>query len=304
MPRVAFLGTPQAAVPTLEALASAHDVVLAITQPDRPKGRSKRPHPPPVKETAGHIGIPVAQPRAKGEIEEALEGAGPLDLGVVVAYGRILTPVALQIPAHGMLNVHFSLLPRWRGAAPVSRALMAGDAMTGVTIMKLDEGLDTGPILTAQAVDILAGENAGELTDRLAPLGARLLIGSVDDYVSGELQPVPQSDDGATYAAKLEADDRPIDPAGRVADVLGQIRGLAPSPAATLRIDDEPHKVLSARRSETSPPQGRWQIVANSPVVGLADGGIEIVSLQPPGKTVQDGRAWANGRRTDAGTVG
>lgn len=210
MARVAFLGTPQAATPTLEALADTHDVVLAVTQPDRPKGRSKRPQPPPVKNVAGRLGIPLSQPRNRGEIEAALGEAGPLDLAVVVAYGRILTPVALGIPAHGILNVHFSLLPRWRGAAPVARALMAGDAMTGVTIMKLDEGLDTGPILTAQAVDIADGENAGHLTDRLAEVGARLLVDSVDGYLSGEIQPLPQSDDGVTYAAKIEPHDRPI----------------------------------------------------------------------------------------------
>jgi methionyl-tRNA formyltransferase len=304
MARVAFLGTPQSAIPTMEAVAADHEIVLVITQPDRPRGRSKKPQPPAVKENANGFGFPVAQPGTRAEVEEALRLAEPLDVGLVVAYGRILTPEALAIPAHGMLNVHFSLLPRWRGAAPVARALMAGDPMTGVTIMKLDEGLDTGPILTAQAVDIGEAENAGQLTDRLAELGARLLGDSLTPYLRGEIEPVPQTEEGATYADKIEPTDRPISPAGKRAGVLGQIRGLAPDPGASLEIAGEPHKVLAATRSEQSPPQGEWQIIDGVPVVGLADGAIEIVSIQPPGKKPMDGRSWANGLRRDAGTVG
>lgn len=304
MARVAFLGTPQSAVPTLETLSLHHDVGLVITQPDRPKGRSKRPQPSPVKETASRLGVPVAQPGKRSEIEDALRDGGRFDVGVVVAYGRILSPEALDVPTHGMLNVHFSLLPRWRGAAPVARALMAGDPMTGVTIMKLDEGLDTGPILTAQAIDVGSEENAGELTVRLARLGARLLGESLPAYLSGELEPVPQTDDGVIYADKIESRDRPISPSDVVDSVLGQIRGLAPSPAATLQIDGEPHKVLAARGSDVSPPQGDWQIIDGVPVIGLVDGAIEIVTIQPPGKTPRDGRAWANGLRRKAGRVG
>lgn len=304
MARVAFLGTPQAAVPTLEALASDHEIALAVTQPDRPVGRSRKPQPPPVKSAAIDLGVAVAQPGGSGEIENALRAAEPIDVAVVVAYGRIVSPQALAIPAHGMLNVHFSLLPRWRGAAPVARAIMAGDATTGVTIMKLDPGLDTGPILTAQAVDIGEDENAGELTGRLAALGARLLPSALDGYLAGELRPVPQSDEGATYADKIVATDRPISWTGTVADVLARIRGLAPSPAATLEIDGERHKVLAARRSENAPPPGTWRIEQGRPVVGLSDGGIEIVTIQPPGKTPREGAAWANGLHRDSGVVG
>jgi methionyl-tRNA formyltransferase len=304
MARVAFLGTPQAAVPTLEALASDHEIAVVVTQPDRPVGRSKKPQPPPVKSAAMSLGLAVAQPGARGEIEEALGAAEPLDLAVVVAYGRIVSQQALAIPAHGMLNVHFSLLPRWRGAAPVARAIMADDPTTGVTIMRLDAGLDTGPILTAQAVDIEEDENAGELTERLATLGARLLSSALDDYLAGELRPVPQSDEGATYADKILAADRPISVSATVGEALARIRGLAPNPAATLDIDGEPHKVLAARRSEEAPPPGTWQIRGGRPVVGLADGGIEIVTIQPPGKTPREGTAWANGLHRASGTVG
>lgn len=304
MARLAFLGTPLSAVPTLETLAAEHEVALVITQPDRPKGRSKRPEPPPVKEAAGRLGLDVAQPEQRSEIESALRDAGSLDVGIVVAYGRILSSEALEVPAHGMVNVHFSLLPRWRGAAPVARALMAGDPMTGVSIMRLDEGLDTGPILTAQAIDVEPNENAGELTERLANLGARLLHDCLPAYLTGELEPVPQTDEGATYADKIESRDRPISPADIVDSVLGQVRGLAPNPAATLKIDDVAHKVLEARRSDVSPPQGDWQIIDGVPLVGLADGGIELVTIQPPGKTPREGRAWANGMQHRTGKVG
>jgi len=211
MARVVFLGTPEAAVPALEHLVGEHDVGLVITQPDRARGRSGTPKPPPVKEAATRHGIPVAQPESGEELLSALKEHGPFDVGVVVAYGRILKPDVLGAPQHGMVNAHFSLLPRWRGAAPVARALMAGDSMTGVTIMKIDEGLDTGPILTAQAIDILEDDDAGRLTSKLAELGGRLLVDTLPGYMSGDIEPVAQSDAGLTYAEKVEKGDRPID---------------------------------------------------------------------------------------------
>jgi methionyl-tRNA formyltransferase len=168
MARVVFLGTPEAAVPALDSLTQRHEIPLVVTQPDRTQGRSKRPVPSPVKRLASAKGLTVAQPEDRSELAKQFEDHGPFDVGVVVAYGRILRPEILEAPDRGLLNAHFSLLPRWRGAAPVARALMAGDAMTGVTIMKLDEGLDTGPILTAQAIDIPPGVDAGQLTESLA----------------------------------------------------------------------------------------------------------------------------------------
>lgn len=301
---VVFLGTPEAALPTLDALVERHHVGLVITQPDRPRGRSGKPVPPPVKERARALDIPVAQPERSADISGFLDDHGPFEVGVVVAYGRILRSETLDLPRHGFLNVHFSLLPRWRGAAPVARALMAGDPMSGVTIMKMDQGLDTGAVLTAQAVDIGPEENAGQLTDRLSRLGARLLIDSLDSYLSGGLEPVPQSDEGLTYADKIEAGDRPIDTSDGTTAIVNKVRALAPEPAATLAIDGEDHKILAVRSSDQSPPQGRWQILDGVPVVGLSDGGIELVELQPPGKNPLDGASWARGRRRDAGTIG
>lgn len=304
MARVVFMGTPRAAVPALETLSEHHEVALVITQPDKPKGRSRRPVPTPIKEHALDRGLELAQPQNRKELTSIIGEHRPFDVGVVVAYGRILRPEDLEIPEHGMINVHFSLLPRWRGAAPVARALMAGDTMTGVTIMKLDEGLDTGPIITAQAIDIPADDNAGVLTDRLARLGARLLSEVLPRYLSGEIEPVPQTDEGATYADKIDRQDRPIDPQDAVGAMVGRVRGLAPSPAATLDIDGRTHKILEVRAVDAEVAAGTWVAGDDGPLVGLSDGTVELIVLQPPGKTPQAGSDWVNGQRKSSGVVG
>lgn len=303
MARVVFLGTPHAGVPTLELLEDTHDVGLVITQPDRPKGRSKQPMPSPVKEFAIARGLNIQQPTNRGELAETVHASGPFDVGVVVAYGRILRPEVLEAPTHGLLNVHFSLLPRWRGAAPVARALMAGDTMTGVTIMKLDQGLDTGPVLTAQAIDIPENDNAGTLTERLASLGARLLIAVLPRYLSGDMQPVPQSDAGVTYAEKIERDDRRITQDADAASVVAKVRALAPSPAATLVIDGEAHKVYEARVIDVRVEPGAWVAIDGRPVAGFRDGAVELITLQPPARARQSGTDWVNGRHSDRGHV-
>jgi methionyl-tRNA formyltransferase len=301
--RVAFLGTPEAALPTLRSLAAGHDVPVVITQPDRQKGRGRAITPPPVKVEADRLGLRALQPTSAEEVTEALESAGNLDLAVVVAYGRILRPEALAVPAYGMLNLHFSLLPRWRGAAPVSRALMVGDPMTGVTIFRLDEGLDTGPVLTAQAVDIGGGETAGELTARLATLGARLIIGAIPPYLDGVLEPVPQSDEGLVYASKIESAERVIRVDGNRLDEVNRVRALSPEPGATLVIDGEPHQVLKARLHEATPAPGRWMDAGGVPVAGLGDGGVELVTVLPAGKRPMSGEAWLRGLRRTAGLI-
>ena len=303
MARVVFLGTPQAAVPALKSLAAEHDVGLVITQPDRPRGRSGTPQAPPVKEIASAHGLEVSQPAKSGDIASVMGEAGPFDVGVVVAYGRILRPEVLGLPERGLLNIHFSLLPRWRGAAPVARALMSGDEMTGVTIIKLDEGLDTGPVLTAQAVDIPPDDDAGALTDRLAHLGARLLLEALPRYLAGDLKPVPQTDEGLVYADKIKKEDRPIAPDTSAPAVVAKVRGLAPEPAATLTIDGEPHKILTARLHDTEIERGRWSAVDGVPVVGFAGGGVELVTLQPPGKKAMSGADWVRGRHSSQGAV-
>lgn len=304
MARIVFLGTPEAAVPTLETLITEHEIGLVVTQPDRPKGRSGTPSSPPVKVAALENGIEVAQPETRTAIVEAMREHGQFDVGVVVAYGRILPSRALDIPAHGLLNIHFSLLPRWRGAAPVARALMAGDQMTGVSIMKLDEGLDTGPILTAQAIDIPEHDNAGDLTDRLAGIGARLLAEVLPRYVNGEIDPVAQSDDGATYADKIESGDRPIDSQSEASAVVAKVRALSPEPTATLSIDGEIHKIYTVRLAEEEVGSGTWERVEGRPVAGFAGGAVELVTLQAPGRSKVSGEAWVNGRQSDHGLIG
>jgi methionyl-tRNA formyltransferase len=260
--------------------------------------------PSPIKVEAGEIGLAVRQPGTPEEIEHALADAGSLDLGVVVAYGRLLRPRALAVPVHGMLNAHFSLLPRWRGAAPVARALLAGDSMTGVTIIRLDDGLDTGPVLTAQAVDVQPDETAGELTERLAVLGARLLTGVIPAYLGGEAIPVAQTDEGMTYATKIESGDRQLEVDKPGLQAVNRVRALAPEPGATLIIDGETIQVLRARPADQSPEPGGWEAHEGRPVAGFADGGVELVELQPASKRPMSGAAWLRGRNRDSGRVG
>jgi methionyl-tRNA formyltransferase len=303
MKRIGFMGTPPAAVPALRALAERYEIPIVITQPDRPRGRSRKPEASPVKTEGTQLGLTVAQPESSLTLKEALVDAAPLDAVVVVAYGRIIRPEALSVPKSGMINVHFSLLPRWRGAAPVNRAVMAGDPMTGVTLMKMDEGLDTGPVITAQAVDIGPTETAGQLTVRLADIGANLLRRYLDDYLAGDVTPVTQSDQGLTYAAKIERSDRPISLSLPPADVVNHVRGLAPAPGATLDIDGEVHKIFEVTPAATPVPKGHWLREGSWPVVGLAAGSVRLIRLQGPGRTVMTGDAWARGRASDRGRV-
>jgi methionyl-tRNA formyltransferase len=302
MTRIVFFGTPEQAVPTLEILAGAHDVGLVVTQPDRPRGRSGTPQAPPVKETARRLGIPVAQPGTRAELLKL--GPKDFDLGIVVAYGRLLPPEVFDRPRYGSLNVHFSLLPRWRGAAPVARALMAGDEITGVTIIRLDEGLDTGPVLTAQAVDILPEEDTGGLTSRLADLGARLIARVIPAYLDGSVEPIPQVDEGMTLALKLGPDDRRLDDDSDVETFIGRVRGLAPSPGAVLTIDGEPTKILRARRGGQTPDPGFWHAPQGRPVVSVGGEGVTLLELQSPGRRPQPAEDWVRGRHRVSGVVG
>ncbi len=304
MTGVVFMGTPEEAVPTLDALVADHNVELVVTRPDRPRGRSGTPQPPPVRQRADILGIEVAQPATRSELIEVVSRR-EFEVGVVVAYGSLIPPEVLVGPGMGFLNVHFSLLPRWRGAAPVARALMAGDTMTGVTIIRLDEGLDTGPVLTAQAVDIHPADNAGTLTHRLAVIGARLLARALPDYLSGELVSVDQSDEGLTYAAKISAEDRSLAGDADPEIFLGRVRGLSPTPGAILLIDDEPHKVLAARLTAGAPPPpGRWEAREGLPVVTVGDRAVALTLVQSPGRRPQPGEDWVRGRHRPGGTVG
>ena len=303
MSRILFLGTPDAAVPTLELLTSAHEVVAVVTRPDRPRGRSSKPMPSPVKSAASALGLAVFQPDSAEELLAVFESQTPIDLGVVIAFGAILGPEVIGIPADGILNVHFSLLPRWRGAAPVARALMAGDEMTGVTIIRIDEGLDTGPVLTAQAVDIGIRDTGGEVTQRLAHLGARLMFDSITPYLERRLVPIEQSSEGASYAPKLSHSDRPMSTAMTAADIVNRVRALSPSPGATFEIDGTTVKVLEASESRTELDPAHWKAIDGVPVVGVSAGCVEIRVIQPPGKRPMSGAEWLRGRKRAGGVV-
>ena len=243
--RIIIMGSPDFAVPTLEAVVEAgHEVIAAYTQPPRPAGRGKGERPTPVEVRAGELGIEVRRPKSlRNEAEQAAFAELDADLAVVAAYGLILPQPILDAPMQGCLNVHGSLLPRWRGAAPVQRAIMAGDEVTGVTIMQMEAGLDTGPMLLKRAVEI-EDRNAAQLTEELAKLGAAMMVEVLADLPSFE--PIPQPEDGVTYAAKISKAEARIDWSRSAAELVRQVQGLAPFPGAWFEANGERVKLLAA----------------------------------------------------------
>lgn len=246
--RIVFAGTPEFSLPALDALrAAGHELVAVYTRPDRPAGRGRAVAPGPVKSRALELGIPVEQPSTLRDADSAagLAAYAP-DAMVVVAYGLILPPAILAIPRLGCINIHASLLPRWRGAAPIQRAILAGDTRTGVTIMRMDAGLDTGPMLLARAIAIENGETAGSLHDRLAVLGAEAVVQALDRIASGLLAPAPQPEAGATYAARIRKEEAVIDWARPAVEILRQVRAFNPWPVAETRWRGQQLRVWAA----------------------------------------------------------
>ena len=296
MIRAAFLGTPSAAVPSLAALLELAAVEFVVTQPDRPKGRGRRIEAPPAKLAAEEWGLRVFQPTTHTELLALFDEAA-LDIAVVVAYGRILKPAVLESVAQGFVNVHFSLLPRWRGAAPVERAILAGDAYTGVSLMVLDEGMDTGPVFAAAETEINEYETAGELTGRLASMGADVLRDHLQDYINDKLRPARQMRTGATTAPRLTSAEAQLDVnAGRAA-FSRAVRAFNPRPGGWLAAEGQRLKVFEVGPATPEVGVGEIRIVEGRPILGLAGGAVELVEIQPAGKPRLSGRAWANGRR-------
>lgn len=291
-----FMGTPEAAIPSLRALAEGSDVQLVVTRPDRPQGRHRRVAPPPVKVAAEELGLEVFQPHSTPELIAQTALLPVPDVGVVVAFGMILRPQTLEHPERGFLNVHFSLLPRWRGAAPVERAIMVGDTESGVSLMEMDVGLDTGPVAAVSRTNILPTETGGALTERLAVMGADLLTSTLPGWVDHRISPTPQDDEGATYAARIEAADRHLDPTLRVAEAINRVRALAPVPGAQLELDGRPHRVLALEESEVDTSPGQWSDRDGHPHIGFADGSARVITIQPPGKRAMGGADWLRGR--------
>jgi methionyl-tRNA formyltransferase len=299
--RVAFLGTPEAAVPSLRALSAIAEVPIVITQPDRPQGRSKRPQPPPVKVLAESLGIPVAQPERSGEIASMLEGVGPLDVAVLVAFGQLIRPDALDVPRRGFLNVHFSILPRWRGAAPVQRAVMAGDRRVGVTVMVLEAGLDTGPTVATWSTELGATESGGAVLGRLSDGGAGLMARVLDPYVHGRVAVTAQPA-GATLAAKITAADRAIDWTEAAVVTARRIVALSPRPGAFTRFRGQPFKILAAAPMAGDGEPGL--IDGSDLTVGTGAGRLRMVEVQPAGRTPMGAADWVRGLSGDPGRFG
>lgn len=304
--RVVFFGTPDFAVPTLAALLDAgHAVVHVYTQPPRPAGRGQRPQPSAVHAFAESRGLGIATPQTLKQKEEhdAFAALAP-DVAVVVAYGLILPAAILRVPRLGCLNVHASLLPRWRGAAPIQRAILAGDSETGVTIMQMDEGLDTGPILMAERVAIDPRDTAETIHDRLAAKGAALLVRTLAAVESGAVAPTAQPGEGATYAARLTREEGRLDWA-RPAEVLArQVRAFTPWPGAWFEHGGERFKVLKADvvaggGSEVQP----GTVLDDALAIACGEGVLRILSVQRPGRSAMEARSMLRGHPLPAGTV-
>ena len=279
--KIVFMGTPDFSVPVLEALVDAgHEVLCVYCQPPRPAGRGKKERPSPVQAKAEALGLPVRYPGSlKGDPEQADFAALEPDIAVVVAYGLILPQAILDAPAKGCLNIHASLLPRWRGAAPIHRAIMAGDTETGVCIMQMEAGLDTGPVLLRNAVAIGAEETTAELHDRLSALGAVAIVEALANLDG--LEPVSQPEEGVTYAKKIDKAEAKVDWGKPAVEVDRLIRGLSPFPGAWCEVEGERLKLLRSRLVEGSGEAGQ---VLDGLRIACGDGAVEILQAQRQGK--------------------
>ncbi len=306
--KVAFAGTPEFAAVALDALiASEHDVVVVLTQPDRPAGRGRKLAPSAVKQRALAAGIPVQQPQSlRNEAAQAELAAVGADVLVVAAYGLILPQAVLDMPPMGCLNIHGSLLPRWRGAAPIHRAILAGDARTGICIMQMDAGLDTGDVLLERALDIGEDETAAQLHDRLAALGASALMESLSAHCRGELQPRRQPEEGVSYAEKLSKSEARLDFSEQTVELHRRIRAFNPWPVAEAVLRGERVRVwlsrvvaadeIAATDLSSIAPGTIVSIRPDAVRVRTGNGLIDLLQLQWPGKKMQDASVFCQGR--------
>ena len=308
--RILYAGTPEFAVPALSALIeSAHEVVAVYTQPDRPAGRGRRLTPSPVKQLALDAGLPVRQPATLKDAAAAAElAAWDADLLVVAAYGLILPPTVLDAPRQGCVNIHASLLPRWRGAAPIQRALLAGDTHTGISIMRMEAGLDTGPVYSLTPLAIDAADTGGSLTARLAALGAEALLTALPAILEGSASPTPQDEAAATYARKLTKDEARIDWARPALELERAVRAFDPWPVAQAQLGDEVLRIWAACvpvDASTGGEPGRVLAPGARGIdVATGDGVLRITELQPPGKRRMAARDFLNARRLDGALLG
>ena len=298
--RLIFMGTPDFSVPVLDALVDAgHEIAAVYCQPPRPAGRGKKDRPTPVHARAEALGLEVRHPVSlKSPEEQAAFAALNADVAVVVAYGLLLPQAILDAPVQGCLNIHASLLPRWRGAAPIHRAIMSGDAETGICIMQMEAGLDTGPVLMRQATPIEAEETTAQLHDRLSTMGAALITDALAQLP--DLTPQPQPEEGVTYASKIDKSEARIDWSASADEVDRKIRGLSPFPGAWTEIAGERVKLLMSR---TAQGQGEAGIVLDQkPTIACGRGAVELMRLQRGGKGAQDAETFLRGFPIATGT--
>lgn len=309
-PRLVFMGTPTLARTVLETLADqpSWEIVLVVPQPDRPRGRGLACQPPPVKEAAVSLGLPVDQPASARDpaFLARLRAIAP-EVIVVAAYGQLLPPDLIAIPRHGCLNLHTSILPRWRGAAPIQWAILAGDRQTGVTLMRMDAGLDTGDILATESIPILDTDTSQTLHDRLADVGASLLVRTLPDWLSGRLQPVPQPTEGVTLARKLTKEDGRLD-WSESAEALGRrIRALDPWPGAYTTLPDPVDRpvLLKIWKAVPIPDHGPPGVILRAAgqdlVVATGDGALRLEVLQREGRRPLPARDFLAGHSLRAG---
>ncbi|HZB69726.1 MAG TPA: methionyl-tRNA formyltransferase [Sphingomicrobium sp.] len=296
--RIIFMGSPEFAVPSLEALVGAgHDVIAAYCQPPRPAGRGKGERKTAVQQRAESLGFKVRTPTSlRSDEEQGKFRALDADLAVVAAYGLILPPEVLEAPKAGCINVHASLLPRWRGAAPIQRAILAGDTISGVTIMRMEEGLDTGPMLLRRELPI-AGKNAGQVTQELAQLGADALL----EWLDKPTPPVPQPEEGATYAAKVAKAEARIDWNRSAGDVVRQVLAFAPAPGAWFEANGERLKVLDAEVAEASGMPG--EVLDDRLAIACATRAVRPLVVQRAGRAPMSAQELLRGFAIPAGTI-
>lgn len=292
------MGSPDFALPSLRGLAANYQVVGVVTQPDRPSGRGREPKAPPVKQLAQTLDLPIIQPEKLRQPEaiEQLRNWAP-DLIVVAAFGQILRQEVLDLPPHGCINVHASLLPRWRGASPINAAILHGDEETGVTIMKMDAGLDTGPMLAQRAIPIAPEETAGSLFEKLSNLGADLLLETLPEYLAGTLTPVPQPQEGVTYTPMLKKEEGRLDFTSPAVELERRVRAFNPWPGAFMELDGTLLKIHQAHSEAGTAAAGQRLVYRDQPAVATGDGLLILDVLQPAGKKPMSGKAYLAGAR-------
>jgi methionyl-tRNA formyltransferase len=299
--RLAFMGSPAFALQALQALmAAGHDIACVYTQPPRPAGRGKQERPTPVHVFAAERGLEVRTPKSlkRGDAQDAF-AALKLDAAIVVAYGLILPKAILYAPRLGAFNLHASLLPRWRGAAPIQRAIMAGDRVTGVQVMRMEEGLDTGPVLASAETPIEFDDNSATLHDRLAVLGARLLVDTLDKVERGEATEAPQSENGVTYAHKITPTETRIDWGRPAREIDCMIRGLAPAPGAWFVLDGARIKVLHSRVGQGQGAPG--EALDDELLVACGEGAVRLLRVQREGRAPMEASVFLRGRSLGVG---